>query len=271
MIKDPTPLAAVILAAGRGERLQGVEGGGSKPLTPLLGITLLERALLACQAAGVTDCYIVVGYQQERLTSYITARSRRYGMRLHTVPNPHWELGNGTSAARVAPYLQTPFLLLMCDHVFDAAILTALIAAGQRTEASLLAVDLRIDQIFDLDDATKVQLDNGYITAIGKALQQYNAIDTGLFFCQPALFDALERANAADDASLSGGIRQLIAAQTMQAMPIGERFWVDIDTAACLAEAERELLQQLGCDRPPAIGDESASGLAVDMAPNLKL
>jgi choline kinase len=245
MRKDLTPLAAVILAAGRGERLQGGIGGGSKPLTPLLGITLLERALLACQAAKVTDCYIVVGHQRERLTSYIAARSRRYRMRLHTVPNPHWELGNGTSAARVAPYLQTPFLLLMCDHVFDTTILTSLIAAGQDTEASLLAVDERIDQVFDLDDATKVQLDDGNITAIGKDLQQYNAIDTGLFFCRPSLFAALERANTAGDTSLSGGIRQLIAAGTMRAMPIGDRFWMDIDTAACLAKAEDELLKRL--------------------------
>lgn len=246
MTKDPTPLVAVILAAGRGERLQGVVGGGSKPLTPLLGITLLERALLACQAAGVTDCYIVVGYQRKRLESYLTARSQRYRMRLHTVPNPHWELGNGTSALSVAPYLQSSFLLLMCDHVFDATILTSLITASPNPEASLLAVDLRIDQIFDLDDATKVQLDDGRITAIGKELQQYNAIDTGLFYCQPTLFKALELANIAGDASLSGGIRQLIKAGTMQALPIGDRFWMDIDTAACLVEAERQLLQQLG-------------------------
>jgi choline kinase len=245
MTKDPTSLAAVILAAGRGERLLGVVGGGLKPLTPLLGITLLERALLACQAAGVTDCYIVVGYQRERLESYIAARSRRYRMRLHTVPNPHWELGNGTSAASMASYLQHPFLLLMCDHVFDATILMSLIAAGQSAEASLLAVDHRIDQIFDLDDATKVQLDDCNIAAIGKDLQHYNAIDTGLFFCQLSLFKALEHAQAAGDASLSGGIRQLIAAGTMQAMPIGDRFWMDIDTAACLAEAEHEILKQL--------------------------
>lgn len=188
---------------------------------------------------------MVLGYQRERLESYMVARSPRYRMRLHTVPNPHWELGNGTSAASVAPYLKSPFLLLMCDHVFDPSILTSLITAGKNTETSLLAVDERIDQIFDLDDATKVRLDACNITAIGKELQHYNAIDTGLFFCQPSLFKALEQANALGDASLSGGIRQLIAAGTMQAMPIGDRFWMDIDTTACLIQAEHELLKQL--------------------------
>ena len=245
MQKEPLSLPAVILAAGRGERLQGALGDGSKPLAPLLGLTLLERALLACQAVGVTDCYIIVGYQRERLQSYIAARARRYRMRLHAMPNPHWELGNGASAACAAPQVRSPFVLLMCDHVFDPAILRSLIAAGRRRATSLLAVDHRIDQIFDLDDATKVQLDGADLVAIGKDLQQYNAIDTGLFFCQPILFEALERAQTDGDASLSGGIRQLIAAGDMQAMTIGERFWMDIDTSACLLEAESRLLKQL--------------------------
>jgi choline kinase len=245
MSKDPTPLAAVILAAGRGERLQGAIGGGSKPLTPLLGITLLERALLACQGAGVVDCYVVVGFQRERLESYVAALSKRYHMRIHTVSNPDWERGNGTSAGIMASYLDSPFLLLMCDHVFDLTILTSLVNAGQNTAASLLAVDYRIDQVFDLDDATKVQLDGRDIIAIGKELRHYNAIDTGLFFCQPSLFKALEHANTAGDASLTGGIRHLILAGTMQGMPIGDRFWMDIDTNTSLLEAEHQLLKQL--------------------------
>lgn len=245
MSKDPAPLAAVILAAGRGERLQGAVGGGSKPLTPLLGITLLERALLACQGAGVVDCYIVVGFQRERLESYAVLLSQRYHMRIHTVPNPDWERGNGTSAGIMASHLHHPFLLLMCDHVFDPTILTSLIDAGQKTEASLLAVDYRIDQIFDLDDATKVQIDGPNITAIGKELSSYNAIDTGLFFCQPSLFKALKHAAATGDASLSGGIRHLILARTMQGMPIGNRFWMDIDTNTSLLEAEHQLLKQV--------------------------
>jgi len=244
-------LPAVILAAGRGERLLGNTAGGLKPLTPLLGITLLERALLACQTVGSLDCYIIVGYEQARLSAYIESLRCRYRMRLHAVFNPDWQEGNGTSVLAAAAYVQGPFLLLMCDHVFDTAILHSLIAAAQETTAAcLLAVDLHIDAIFDLDDATKVQLADSTITAIGKDLTHFCAIDTGLFLCWPLLCQALRQARAAGDGSLSGGIRRLIATDRVQAVPIGDRFWMDIDTTESLLQAQQRLLANLTTPGP---------------------
>ncbi len=238
-------LSAVILAAGRGQRLHGEAQEELKPLTPLLGLSLLERAALTCQEVGVTDCYVVVGYQHERLAAHVARVARRYTMRLQAVVNPQWEVGNGTSALAVEPLVTGPFLLLMCDHVFEASIFRCILEAAQSSEASLLAVDHRIDQIFDPDDATKVQLRQQAITAIGKELATYDAVDTGLFYCQPSLFEALRQAQAAGDGSLTGGIRRLIAAESMQAVPIGERFWIDVDTAESLAYAQCMLLEHL--------------------------
>lgn len=238
-------LPAVILAAGRGQRLHEDSEGELKPLTPLLGLTLLERVALSCQAAGVTDCYVIVGYGKERLIPHITKLARRYRMRLHAVYNPSWQEGNGTSASAAEPYLHGPFLLAMCDHVFDPAILRCLIEAGQAAEMCLLAVDHRTDQIFDLDDATKVQLNGQMITAIGKELTIFDAIDTGLFFCRPQLFRALEQAKTAGDGSLSGGMRCLLETDKVRAVPIADRFWHDIDTAESLAYAEHVLLSSL--------------------------
>ena len=39
-----------------------------------------------------------------------------------------------------------------------------------------LAVDRKIDSIFDLDDAMKVQTQDNPIVAIGKKLENYNAV-----------------------------------------------------------------------------------------------
>ena len=238
------PVEAVILAAGRGERLH--EGANKlKPLTPLLGLTLLERAVLTFQAVGVTDCYIIVGYQQDLMIPHIERLARRYHTRLHAVPNPSWEAGNGTSALAAAPYLQGPCLLSMCDHVFVPAMVRCLLQTATTSEKSLLAVDLRKDDIFDPDDATKVRLQGQKITAIGKELTHYDAIDTGLFFCRAALFEALENTCAAGEGSLTGGVRQLIASGDMEAMPIGNQFWIDVDTPESLEYARHNLLARL--------------------------
>lgn len=239
---------AVILAAGQGQRLrEGNANSELKPLTPVLGVSLLERAVRSCQAAGISECYVVVGYGKKQIGSYVAELDTRYDTHVYTVENPSWPEGNGTSALVVEPSIRGPFLLLMCDHIFDVAILRDLIAASRRTDACLLAVDRRLTQVFDSEDATKVRLDGRRITAIGKELTCFDAIDTGLFLCRPTLFEALARARAQGDGSLSGGIRQLIATAMIQAVPIGDRFWLDIDTPASLAYAECFLLKTSRC------------------------
>lgn len=230
---------AVILAAGKGQRLR--PEGYLKPLTPLLGVTLLERVVLACRDAGVSECIVVLGYGKRSVGRRLDELADRAGIVVRGVENPHWEEGNGTSALAAQPYVHGPFLLAMCDHVFDPAILKRLANASSEGAECLLAVDYRIEQVFRLDDATKVQLTDGTITAIGKDLQSYAAVDTGLFFCQPKVFEALEQAWSAGEGSLSAGWHRLIPCRQFQALDIGEAFWVDVDTPESLRYAERVL------------------------------
>ena len=263
---EQRPLPAVILAAGQGHRLLERSRGLPKPLTPVLGVPLLERTVLSCRAAGITEGFVVVGYRQEVLIPAITALARRYEMALRAVENPMWEEGNGTSALAAAPFLQRPFFLLMCDHVFEPEMLGHLRAAavddadvscsasslreeGPGADVCRLAVDRRIEEIFDLPDATKVRLNGQTITAIGKDIAPFDAIDTGLFLCRPVLFEALERARAQGDSSLSGGMRQLLLESKLQAVDIGAHFWRDVDTPASLVYTERMLQARLAASR----------------------
>ena len=235
---------AVILAAGEGQRLR--PEGYLKPLTPVLGITLLERTILACSGAGITECIVVLGYGNESIGARLNEFADRAGIPVRGVENPHWEEGNGTSALAARTHVSGPFLLTMCDHVFDPAALRALVNAGKEDAECLLAVDYRIDEVFRLDDATKVQLTNDTITAIGKNLQFYTAVDAGLFFCRPKVFDALQEARDAGEGSLSAGWRRLIPQRLFQAMDIGEAFWIDVDTPESLQHAERILRRRQG-------------------------
>ena len=87
-------------------------------------------------------------------------------------------------------------------------------------------------------EATKVRLQGDRITAIGKTLTTYDALDTGLFVCDPVVFDALRKARHAGDTTLSGGIRLLAARRLMRAVDVGGATWCDIDTVADLESAE---------------------------------
>ena len=63
-------MQCLILAAGQGRRLQ--HQGDSKPLVPLLGVPLIERVIRAAREAGAEAFYVVVGYQGDRLRTFLT-------------------------------------------------------------------------------------------------------------------------------------------------------------------------------------------------------
>jgi len=235
---------AVVLAAGRGERLSGGESSPPKPLAPLLGLTLLERVILSCKAAGISEVYVVLGFRKEEVQPSLSEWQRRHEVSIHAVDNPIWPEGNGTSVLACAPHLASSFLVLMGDHLVDPTAISHLIKEGGDEEACCLLVDYRIDRIFDPQDATRVHVDEGKITAIGKVLEPYNGIDTGNFFCRPFLFDALEEVRAEGDGSLTGAIRRVADQGKMRAVDYGDRFWLDIDTPEALKHARKALLRQ---------------------------
>jgi choline kinase len=122
--------------------------------------------------------------------------------------------------------------------VFESGVLARLLQLQVGEAESILAVDAREAPPEVAAEATKVRLDGDRITAIGKDLTTHDALDTGLFVCAPALFDALEIARRAGDTTLSGGIRQLAARGLMRAADVGAASWCDIDTLDDLAAAE---------------------------------
>ncbi|HEX6973634.1 MAG TPA: NTP transferase domain-containing protein [Vicinamibacterales bacterium] len=228
---------AVILAAGNGDRFQN-STRESKLLQRVLGQPLIIRTVTGAVEAGITRLHVVVGYQAERVRAVIEAGAPR-GVALTFTLNPDWHLENGVSARAVGNRLSDRrFALLMGDHLFEPHVLEGLLRAPARADESLLAVDVRPALPQVAAEATKVQLAGDRIVAIGKDLDRYDALDTGLFVCAPPLFGALDEARQAGDTTLSGGIRRLAARGLMRAHDIGDAGWYDIDTVDDLESAE---------------------------------
>jgi CDP-L-myo-inositol myo-inositolphosphotransferase len=238
-------LPVVILAAGEGSRLQNEVHITPKPLTPLLGLTLLERSILTCCQAGVREFLVVVGHRKDEIHPHIKALQEKHDLSIRVVENPDWEVGNGASVSACAPYLSGPFFLLMCDHLFEPEILQDLVAADDGTAVCRLAVDRRVGDVFDSDGATMVHLEGEAITAIGKGLKNPDAVDTGFFLCRPLLFPALEKAQQQGEGSLSAGVHHLIDCGKVQAVDVSGRFWHDVDTPESLNTGEELLLARV--------------------------
>jgi 1L-myo-inositol 1-phosphate cytidylyltransferase len=226
----------LILAAGNGTRIRTISGGLPKPLVDFRGKPLIEHIVQRAHDAGIENFVIVVGYRSDLIRNWFEGRS--LGVSVTFVENPDYHKANGVSALKARNAIHENFLLLMADHLFEPETAETLLQQPLASDEVILAVDPNIDRVFDLDDATKVLRNRDRIVDIGKEIAHYNALDTGMFLCSPALFDQLELANKQGHCSLSDGMRQLIAEGRLRALEIGEGRWQDLDTPEALAHAE---------------------------------
>ena len=221
----------LIIAAGFGSRLRSVSP--SKPLTPVAGVPLIERVIRAAAEGGASRFVVATGHEAARLEAFLGTLP--FG--IEPVRVADWSLPNGHSVLAGAARIAGDYLLTMSDHLFDPAIVAALIAAPP---ASLrLAVDRDLaSPLLDMDDVTKVETgEGGAIVRIGKTLDRFDAADTGLFRATPALAEAI----SAGGGSLSDGVQQLADRGEAMTQDVTGRFWLDVDDPAALAKAEARL------------------------------
>jgi choline kinase len=240
----------LILAAGIGSRIASVADGVPKPLVPLCGVPLLEHVMTSSREAGIERFVIVAGYRASLIRNWLSKQSMD-GISVTLIENREYYKANGVSALAAKKELSQPFLLLMSDHIFESKTAKALLRQPIARDEVILAVDSKIDRVFDLDDATKVQCEGKRIVEIGKDLPRYNALDTGMFLCNPALFHRLESARKNGDCSLSDGMRELAQEGNLTAFDIGDGHWQDVDGPEALAHAE-EIFDRDFCGNPVA-------------------
>jgi choline kinase len=233
---------AVILMAGSGSRLRSSDQTMLKPLVPVGGRPLISYTIDALAQAGVTKITAVVGFESEQMIAAVKPLIPG-GIETRFIRNAEWQKSNGISVLAAKEHVTPPFLLTMSDHLFEATIVDLLIESADLSLLNL-AIDKKLRSIFDLADAMKVRTRGDQVVEIGKDLQNYDAIDTGLFVCPDNFFDYLERAKSGSgrsDCSLADGVRLMAAEGGVRGIDIGESWWQDVDTPEMLTDAEKQL------------------------------
>jgi 1L-myo-inositol 1-phosphate cytidylyltransferase len=238
----PLTKKCLILAAGNGTRLRAVSANLPKPLVSFRGRPILEHIVTRAQEAGVEEFVIVLGYRGNLIRDWFE-RNWRGTARFTWVENPDYHKSNGISALKARHALRENFLLLMADHLFEAETARTMLQQPLARGEVVLGVDPKLDRIFDIDDATKVRRVGEWIVAIGKDLEEYDAVDTGMFLCTPVLFHDLDSATTDGNCSLSDGMRRAVSQGRLRALEIGDADWNDLDTPEALAHAEMEALE----------------------------
>lgn len=233
---------ALILAAGFGSRMAGA-GPDPKPLVMVAGRSLLEWSVRQAARVGVARAVVVTGHRAAEIEAALPGIALRTGVTLEACRTADWSRPNGHSVLAGAARISGNYLLMMADHLFEAALLARLVLGMGHRGGAMLAVDRGCTgPAIDPEDATWVSTrPDGTIAVIGKQLAAFDAVDCGAFIATPDLAQAIREAIAAGAAgSLTDGMQRLAARGAADTVDVTGHWWIDVDDPRMLALARRQ-------------------------------
>jgi len=240
-------MRAVILAAGEGRRLRS-HFERPKPLVHILGLSLIERNILTLRECGINDFIVITGCYADEIKDYL-GNGENLGVKIEYLHNADWNLGNGLSAyAFHREYRQgEKFILMMSDHVFELDLVESFIAGAKdiKDDEILIAADRRLEKVHDLQECTKIKYqEEEYAVTLGKGLEDFNAVDCGLFIGSGALLEALSRSIADKAYALTDAVNLLAKNRKARLHFVGSG-WIDVDDYESYKQCEKLLLKSL--------------------------
>jgi CDP-L-myo-inositol myo-inositolphosphotransferase len=237
---------AVILAAGNGERFKEKGVDLPKVLLKVGGLRLLERAILSLHQTGIKHFHIVVGAYREQIVEVMSKIEKLKTIDIQYVTCENYNLGNGVSFGAGAENIEAPFLLSMSDHIFSLNTLKDFVRqVEKKSNLPALACDADLDNVFDMDDATKVLSKNRRIHKIGKQLKDFDLVDMGLFYFPKGYGQLVAKKVANGAKSVSDIMNQFIEEEGVRTVVVEEALWQDVDNPGMRKEAERRLVKTL--------------------------
>lgn len=138
-------MQAVILAGGKGTRLRPFTRQCPKPLLPLLEVPFLVWMVQRCQAAGLTDILISVGYLGSQVEAFL-GRGDAYGVQIRYI-HENTPLDTAGALAVARPYFtRDPLVVFNADILTDLD-LDRLIQFHRQSQATATLTLTRVDNI----------------------------------------------------------------------------------------------------------------------------
>ena len=231
-------MKAMILAAGRGERMRPLTDHTPKPLLQVGQHALIEWHLLKMAAAGITDIVINVAWLGERIQAHLQDGSR-YGVSIRYSPEAN-ALETAGGIKNALPLLgDEPFLIINGDVYTDwTPQLNSTIAASLTTQQVLAHVYL-VDNPPHHPQGDFYYCPNSTLLLEAPPSVSSQAYTySGIGYYHPEFFHSVEQGSAAPLGPL---LREHIHHQQVSAcLHTGQ--WVDVGTP----ERLQALNQQLG-------------------------
>jgi choline kinase len=247
-------MKGVILAAGKGSRLNGTAGDKPKCLVEAGGMTLIERQISTLRHAGIDDIVVVVGCQAERVRAAC-------GPGVTYVENSRFAETNSLYSLWTArALLYEGFVVLNCDVLFHPALLDGLLTTHH--DAALLIAYREPGQAPYGEEEMKVQVRNGRVVSMSKAMDPADADGENLGIVKFGKASAPRLIQILDRIVTAGGLRDwaprafsaFAEERPLHAIGSCGYPWIEIDFPEDYQRALREVLPAITDAPVPVAG-----------------
>lgn len=186
-------MRAIVLAAGKGERLKGITMSLPKPMIKVNGKPIIEHTIEWLKSYGIEEIYINLHHIPQKIVKHF-GNGSKFGVRI-TYSFENELLGTAGAVKKIADeyFIQLrselePFLVVYGDNLYDYSLLEIInfhkIKKGIATIALYEKEDVSQSGIVLLDNDSKI------MTFIEKPKQAIsNLVNTGTYILEPSVLN----------------------------------------------------------------------------------
>ena len=244
-------MKAVILAAGKGSRLNPITSTVPKPMIPIGGKPLLEHALLNLRDVGVQEILIIVGYKEEIIKNYFGNGLSKFNIKIeYTTQLEH--LGTAHAVDFAKDFVgDDDFFLMYGDLLTDPKVFKEVLEIYQKSscEGLISLIEVNNPQEYGIISLNK----EAYVEKISEKpsvdLNLGNLANAGIFIFNPLIFKAIELTELSirNEYEFTDSMQILInqLKGKIKGYIIKNLFWSDIGLPWHLLDANEFILKSL--------------------------
>jgi len=249
---------AVILAAGKGERLQPFTYTKPKPLIPILNKPFISYILNTLLAYDFRKIIVVVNYLKEKIIDHI---NRNYGSKVN-IEFIYQEktLGTGHAVKTLKNIVNERFLLVYGDVYVERKVVKKILAEAESFENVLIGVPVNNPWDYGV-----LIVKNGFLEGIVEKPEQgkepSNIINAGIYVLDTEIFDYLEKIGTSPrgEIELTDAITKLAKRSKVKVVTVNSNEWFELGKVWDILELNRVMLEKIGKTKIKGIIEENVS------------
>jgi len=224
---------AVILAGGKGQRLERLTKSIPKPMVKVNGVPFLEILLNMLKRRGLSNFLLLVGYHSKVLIDYFGDGSK-FGLVIRYSIEKEF-LGTGGGLKKAANLLDNEFLLINGDTYLDFDY-SKFIAFSKNCKSICTIVSYNGEKFDDVEYNLRLDYNNLVLdySKVGQK-NNLNAVDAGVYFMRKNILEKIGNKVSSLEIEI---FPSLIYKKQIMGFPTKERFY-DIGTPTRLDDFKK--------------------------------